>query len=142
MSRKEDKLKDITQFLQELEPMIPSSYEIYEEDYKARAICERYFEKILEAVVDIAHIIIKELKLPPATEDINAFEILAEKKIISEDLAKKLKDAKGMRNIIAHEYGEVNDELVFEAVSEQLIKDINEFLDSIKKVRLENAERR
>lgn len=135
MSRKEDKLKEINQFFEELEPIIPSSFEEYEEDYKAKAICERYFEKIVEAVADLAHIIIKELKLPPATEDINAFEILANKKIISDKLATKLKHAKGMRNIITHKYGEINDSLVFEAITEQLEKDIKEFIDNIKRLK-------
>ena len=53
-------------------------------------------------------------------------------KIIPESLCKKLKEAKGMRNIIAHEYGKIDDELVFEAITEQLEKDINEFISLIK----------
>ena len=40
----------------------------------------------------------------------------------------------GMRNIIVHEYGRVEDELVFEAVSEQLEKDVKEFIKAIKLV--------
>ncbi len=37
-----------------------------------------------------------------------------------------------MRNVIAHEYGKINDELVFEAVSSELIQDVGAFLEKIK----------
>ncbi len=73
----------------------------------------------------------KNLKTPK--DDKNSFEILEQENIISKELAEKLKEAKGMRNIIAHEYGKIDDELVFEAVTEQLEKDINEFINIIKK---------
>ncbi|MCH7723429.1 MAG: aminotransferase class I/II-fold pyridoxal phosphate-dependent enzyme [Bacteroidetes bacterium] len=48
------------------------------------------------------------------------------------DLEEKLKEAKGMRNIIAHEYGKIDDVLVFEAVTEELIPDVKEFLNSVR----------
>ena len=52
--------------------------------------------------------------------------------IISERLGEKLKDAKRMRNILAHEYGAVDDEVVFQAISEELSDDVTEFLIKIK----------
>ena len=52
--------------------------------------------------------------------------------IISEKLSTNLKDAKGMRNIIAHDYGKIDDELVFESLKEQLIPDTEEFIKSIR----------
>lgn len=61
------------------------------------------------------------------------FDIMARSNIISIRLAKKLQDAKSMRNILAHEYGEVNNELVFHAIKEELEKDVNEFITEIKK---------
>jgi len=39
-----------------------------------------------------------------------------------------------MRNIIVHEYGKVDDELVFEAISEKLEQDVKEFIKAIKLV--------
>ena len=38
-----------------------------------------------------------------------------------------------MRNIIAHEYGEINNELIFESIKNELIKDVSEFIKYIKK---------
>lgn len=41
---------------------------------------------------------------------------------------------KGMRNIIAYQYGEVNDELMFIAINEEIENDVNLFLDIVKKL--------
>src|SRR3989338_1862861 len=104
---KEDKIEQIESFIQELEEIIPGSYEEYMSNYISRAACERYFEKIIEAVVDLAFIVIREKELNVPKDENSSFFVLSDKKIISEDLAKELKEAKGMRNIIAHEYGKL-----------------------------------
>jgi uncharacterized protein YutE (UPF0331/DUF86 family) len=70
------------------------------------------------------------LKIPE--DDLDAFNILLDNKVINSDLAKKMKQAKGMRNILAHQYGKVDDEVVFEAVSKQLVKDVKKFVDAVK----------
>lgn len=38
-----------------------------------------------------------------------------------------------MRNIIAHEYGTVNDEIVFHAITEEIERDTIEFIEVVKK---------
>ena len=54
------------------------------------------------------------------------------KEIIDKELAIKLKEAKGMRNILAHEYGEVDNSVVYSAVKDELHVDIEKFIISIK----------
>ncbi len=136
MNRREDKIDEIGKYLDELESILPLNFEEYEKDIKIKAACERYFEKIIEAVIDLVFIVIKQKNFKIPEEDRHAFDILAEEKIISERLSEKLKDAKGMRNVIAHEYGKIDDELVFEAITEQLGKDIKEFLDAIRRLKI------
>lgn len=99
--------------MNELSGIGPGNFEEYREDYKTKAACERYFERIIEGVVDLAFLVIKEQNLKIPEDDKSAFDVLKNESIISEDLCNKLKDAKGMRNILAHEYGSVDDELVF-----------------------------
>jgi len=132
MNRKEEKIEEIEKYIEELGSVLPFGFNDYENDFKLRAFCERYFEKIIEAIVDLAFIIIKDKKLEIPEEDKGAFDILFREKIISSDLAEKLKKAKGMRNILAHEYGKIDDEIVFEAVTEELIYDAVEFLKRVK----------
>ena len=76
---------------------------------------------------------IKEKKLRIPEDDIDAFNILLENKIIDNYLAARLKNAKGMRNIISHQYGKIDDEIVFESITEELNRDAKEFVEKIKK---------
>jgi len=133
MNRINDKIQEIEKFLEELESVLPKDLDEYLNNFKIKAICERHFEKIVEAVVDISFLIIREKKFESPTDDENSFEILSNHNIISKELSIKLKAAKGMRNIIAHEYGKIDDKLVFEAVTQELIKDVNEFINQIEK---------
>jgi uncharacterized protein YutE (UPF0331/DUF86 family) len=127
-----DKITEIEKYLEELESILPGSFEEYSFDWKIRDICERRFEKIIEAVIDLGFLIIKGERLEMPKDDENVFCILRDNKLISAQLYEKLKQAKGMRNIITHQYGKIDDELVFEAVSEQLVKDVSEFLKCVK----------
>ena len=101
----------------------------------AQAIGERLFEKIIESVVDLAFFVIKEKNLKIPEEDKQAFDIIQENKIITKQLSEKLKEAKGMRNIIAHEYGKIEDRLVFNSLTEEIIKDVAEFIGIIKNLK-------
>lgn len=128
-----DKISEIEDYLSELEEIMPESFHDYKIDLKTKAACERYFEKIIEAVIDLAFLIIKDKGYKIPEEDKEAFDILAHEKIISQELAIKFKEAKGMRNIIAHEYGQTDDELIFHSITEELKLDVNELIKSLKK---------
>jgi uncharacterized protein YutE (UPF0331/DUF86 family) len=133
VNRIDEKIGEIEKFLEELESVLPADLQDYKNDWKLRDVCERHFEKIIEGIVDLVFLFIKENNFKTPEDDKNAFEILENEDIISLELCQKLKDAKGMRNVIAHEYGRVDDEIVFEAITEQIIKDAREFLWKIKK---------
>ena len=133
--RIKDKIKEITEFLEFLSQRVPDTLEEYKSNLEKKAICERYVEKVIEAIVDLSFLLIRHLKIeiPAETSDTEIFYILAEKHIISKSLAENMADAKGMRNIIAHEYGKIDDNIVFEAVSCELQKDTDEFIKSVEK---------
>ena len=128
------KIKDIKNYLEQLSKIKPNKFEEYEKDFKTKAACERYFEKIAEAVVDLAALVIKEKDLQMPEKDYEAFEILEKENIIDSNLTKKLKDMKGMRNIIAHQYGDVNDEFMYTAINKEIEDDVKTFLEIIKKL--------
>ena len=128
-NRIEDKILEIEKYLEELIPNLPAELEEYKKDFKIKAICERYFEKIVEAMVDLAFITIKDKKLTIPEDDKQAFDILSSNKIISQELSEKLKNAKGMRNVIVHEYGRIKDDKIFYSITEELEKDTREFIN-------------
>jgi len=129
-----DKIAEIEKYLEELGSVLPRSYEEYSSDWKIRDICERHFEKIVESVVDLGFLAVKKKGLIIPKDNKNVFDILCDNELISRELSEKLKDAKGMRNVIAHEYGNINDELVFESVSEEIIRDVEEFVKCVGKL--------
>ncbi len=131
--RIKDKIDDIREYLEELETILPKSIEQYTDDLKERAACERYFEKIVEAATDLAFLIIKYRKLAVPEDDKAVFEILKAERIIADDTSKKMQQAKGMRNLIVHQYGEVDDEIVFHAITQELSDDVGDFIAEIEK---------
>jgi len=132
-SRINDKIEEIEKFLDELESFKPNNFKKYEDNLASKAACERYFEKIMEAVIDLGFIVIKSKSLETPKDDGNLFNVLMNNKIIDSNLAKRMKEAKGMRNFISHQYGDVDDKLVFNAITKELEKDVTSFIDQIKK---------
>ncbi len=128
MNRIKDKTSEIEQFLSELDSIAPATFDEYRSSIEKRAACERYLEKIIEAATDLAFLVIKQKRLKIPEDDIDAFNILLDNNIISMDLSKKLKTAKGMRNIIAHQYGKIDDRIVFESITKEIGNDIAEFI--------------
>lgn len=133
MTRIKDKITQINEFLDHLKEIVPSSFDEYESSIEKKAACERYVEKVVEAVTDLAFLVIKNKKLKIPEDDVDAFNILLDNKIVSSDLADKLKKAKGMRNIISHQYGEVDDKIVFESITQELDNDVRVFIRGIEK---------
>lgn len=132
-ARIKEKIKEIEQFVLDLESFVPTDFEEYKSDVKTKAACERFFEKIVEGLVDVAFLIIKEKGLDLPEEDKATFDVLAAAQLIPVDLANRLKQARGMRNILAHDYGRIDDELVFESVTNEIVRDARAFLMKIKK---------
>jgi len=128
-----DKIREIEKYLDELLEIIPGNLSVYSKDFKAKAACERYAERIIEAVVDLAYLVIKAKNLPLPESDLQAFDILSGHKLVALELARRLQDAKRMRNIIAHEYGEINDEIVFYSLKDELDADVRAFIRLVKK---------
>jgi uncharacterized protein YutE (UPF0331/DUF86 family) len=128
MKRENEKIDEIRKFLEELEKIVPEKFEEYNSNNLTKAACERYVEKVVEGVTDIAFMIIKHKKFEIPEDDIDSFRILKDHKVIKEELYKKLKQAKGMRNILAHEYGKIDDSIIFNSIKNELGEDVENFL--------------
>lgn len=136
MTRTGDKIKEINQYLEELYEIFPDSFDDYKNSLEKRAACERYFEKVMEAVIDLAFLIIKSKQLKLPADDSQAFVVLSEANIIDKTLSKKLQEAKGMRNFLVHQYDKTDDLLVFEVIQNELRKDVELFIETAKRTTL------
>lgn len=127
-----EKIEELDNDLKELESFEIPELDQFKGDIKLKAACERYFEKIVEGIISIAFLMIRLKNLSSPESEEHAFVILAKNNIISEEFAKRLKDAKDMRNRIIHNYITIDDTIVYHAIGEEIIRDATEFLDNIK----------
>jgi len=139
MNRIKDKLKELRVLIEELRSIMPNEYSDYRSDIKLKAASERYFEKIVECITDVCFLVIKHKKLGVPEDDKSAYDLLRRGEIIDEGLRVSLREAKGMRNILAHDYGKVDDELVYHSITSEIIKDGKEFIKQIERVLLDNG---
>ena len=119
------KLDEIDGYLRELRAIVPPTIEGYGQIEKRRA-CERLLQIAVECVIDVCNLCVAGLRLGLPAEEDDLFEKLASAGTISAHMRETLKRMKGCRNILVHEYGRVEDEIIFETVSTRL-GDFDEF---------------
>ena len=117
------KLDQLEGYLQELRQILPESFAGYQKVEKKRA-CERLLQIAIEAVIDICHMLVRELRLGLPSEEDDVFEKLSQAGVISSQMVATLKRMKGLRNILVHEYGRVDDRIVYD----QAHKGIQDFM--------------
>ncbi len=104
-----------------------------ESDPHLRGGLERYLYLVTQSAIDLSEAIIAYKKLRKPTIMAESFEILAEEGILNYQLAQKLIRMVGFRNIIAHNYTELDYKIVFDVLHHRL-QDIEEFLQSVRSV--------
>ena len=122
--RIDEKIVQIEDYLKNLSEIKPVKLDDYVRDIMQKAACERFAQKIIEAVIDLAYLIVRMKQWQSPEDEEHVFDILFNQKIISSGLMERLKNAKRMRNFIVHEYGEIDDEIVFNAVKDELEGDV------------------
>jgi uncharacterized protein YutE (UPF0331/DUF86 family) len=106
-------------YLKELREILPSSFEGYKKIEKRRA-CERLLQVSIECVIDICGLVVTGLRLGLPAEEDDLFEKLEQAGIISSSRKESLKKMKAFRNILVHEYGHIDDMIVYEVLQNNL----------------------
>lgn len=89
-------------------------------DYHFFGLAERYLQLAIQMLIDVGQMIIIEGGLPKAPEPQEIFSILFNHKIISGELANKLTGIVGFRNILVHEYEDIDREEVYKYLQGRL----------------------
>ena len=113
------KLDEVGGYLDELHSVTPRDLEEYARIEKKRS-CERLLQLAVEATIDACAVLVSGLRLGLPGEENDLFEKLARRGVISEGMTETLRRMKGIRNLLVHEYGRIDDELVFETVRDRL----------------------
>jgi len=123
------KIDELDNYLSELSQIIPKDFVEYQKVEKKRS-CERLLQLCVECLIDICKLFVTGLRLGLPSEETDLFDKMQKKEIISESLVSILKEMRGLRNILVHEYATVNDKIVFETLKTKL-KDFQKFRKEI-----------
>lgn len=132
------KLREIEQNLIFLKQV---SYEITKENLKDDIIrywgIERGLEILIQSVIDIANIIISSNNIEKPLTYRDTILELSKIKILPKSFAEELSKMAGFRNILVHDYAEVDEEIILEVLDKKL-DDFIEYISYINKWLKEN----
>lgn len=130
----ENKISAARKYLKILEEFSKYSREEIEKDVNIRGAAERYLYLAVQASIDLAEALIAYKKFRKPTTLSETFHILNEEKIIDTSLTDKLASMVGFRNIITHDYGKIDYDIVYDVLHNRL-EDIDRFLNIAEQIR-------
>lgn len=127
------KLDELEGYQRELGAIVPPTYAEYLEKSVKRRGCERLLQISIQCVIDICSLVVAGLRLGLPAEEDDLFEKLERANLISPDVATTLRAMRGFRNILVHEYGGVDNAIVFQRATSG-VRDFTVFREAILQV--------
>mgnify|MGYP006278093377 CR=1 FL=1 len=115
-----DKLQHINEYTNDLKQMRGMSKTEYVEDVVVQRAVERTFMNLVQSCIDLAQHIRASEGLSPSGTSKKEMESLGAADIISPEVQEQLEEAVGFRNILAHRYGDVNHDVVYAVLHNDL----------------------
>lgn len=125
------RLQRLGELLSALETIRAAGDQTYLTDMQARLAAERALQLAIQACIDIAAHLVAELGLRTPEDYRDTFRGLADADLLDKDLAQRLGDAAGMRNILVHEYLEIDPRQVWAAL--ERLDDLRAFADAARR---------
>ena len=94
---------------------------------------ERYLQLAIQAVLDISNHIVADMNVNLPADSKELFIMLARRKVLPARLAKKLVSMAGFRNLLVHEYLEIDRRRVY-AVLHKDLGDFERFIEAVSKL--------
>lgn len=110
------KTKLIEEDLALLKPYRAMQKKTYIADEKAQLIVERLMERIIGRLIDINYHLLKEQYGIIPTNYYDSFLALAKEHVVDEVLASSVAKSTGLRNILAHDYDEIDNGKVYDTI--------------------------
>lgn len=115
-----DKLRYINQYTDDLDQMRGLSKEQYLEDMVRQRAVERTLMNLVQACIDLAQHVRSSEDLSPSGTAKQEIEALGKADIISAKTQEKIEEAVGFRNILAHRYGDIDHNIVYHVLHDDL----------------------
>lgn len=110
------KLSRIKRNLEDLKQVSGLSLSEYRSDRYRKKGAEKLLQELIEAAVDANLHLLRAADADSPSDYFESFMALGRLGVIGEDLAERLAPSAGLRNRLVHEYEEIDDELVLEAI--------------------------
>lgn len=94
---------------------------------------ERYLQLAIQALLDIANHILSDRKLKEPQEYRDVIKILGDNGLLSRELVRRLLPLVGLRNMLVHDYMDIDRERLYEALQREL-GDFEEFAKEVGKL--------
>ena len=120
------KIRSMKKYVDFLSSYKSITKERLEEDYELRSAIERNLHLAIESALDIGEVIISAEDFEKPEDYRSVILILGEHKVIPRDFAERFAEAAKFRNILVHMYAEVDVEMVYEILQNNL-GDFDEF---------------
>ena len=91
---------------------------------------ERYLQLAIQCILDISNHIVADMKLNLPGDNKELFDLLARNKVVSAALARKLSSMAGFRNVLVHDYLEIDRRRVYSALKNDL-GDFEKFIRAV-----------
>jgi len=124
------KLSRIDEYLKQIREFSGVSIDEYKSDWKSQRIVERTLQMLIETCADIANHIISDRNMRIPTGYSDTFRVLLENNVIDENLFAVMEKMAKFRNIVVHQYEEVDAEIVIIILRKHL-GDFVRFRDAI-----------
>jgi len=102
----------------------------YKENWKTQRIVERTLQMMIEICVDISNHIISEEKMRVPVSYADTFKVLHDNSVIDLELLDTMEKMAKFRNIVVHQYEEVDSEIVV-LILKKYLGDFERFKDAI-----------
>lgn len=116
-----DKLQYINQYTDDLRQMREQSRDQYLNDMIRQRAVERTLMNLIQACIDLAQHIRSTEDLSGSETAKQEIQALGEAGIITSETQVKMEEAVGFRNILAHRYGDVDQEVVFDVLQDDIL---------------------
>jgi uncharacterized protein YutE (UPF0331/DUF86 family) len=131
-----ERLADLSQYLDELEPLTACGFKEYQEDYVKRHAIEKLIELIVEIASDINRYIIEASGQAPPQTYYSTFDEMGKLEVLPASLATRLASTTGLRNRLVHGYEKIQHTIVYRGLESFLgnykryFVLINDYLDA------------
>jgi len=124
------RLRKLDSYLHSLRQIQEIPLDEYLENDNIQTIVERKLQLAIQVCMDIASYLIGQLALMAPDEPENVFAALGRESIISNELAQRMVSMVRFRNILVHDYLEINPHIVYHNLMEEL-GDFDQFAQEI-----------